>query len=168
MSEWIKWDGKDDSGRNYPSKYIGEHEWVSVLTRGGQSSSGAGSTYDWSHTDCLGDILHFKIEPTVGPNNNNKLEAQNNYIKLKEVLDRAYNQAATGKGAERHAQGLPFEDQPMQQISRLIGSVDGMAYQSIKKVQESLRLPSDDRKVAELLGAINYLAGIVIYIESEK
>lgn len=91
-----------------------------------------------------------------------------NYNTLSSVLTRAYEQASGGKGKERHAQGQSFDEQPMQMISRLVGSQDGMAFQAIKKIQESQRLPTIERQVAELLGAINYIAGMVVYLESEK
>ena len=87
------------------------------------------------------------------------------YDSLDDVLTRAFNQASKGKGKERHAQSLPFENQPMQQISNLVGSPDGMVYQLMKKAQESLRLPTTERKVAELLGTIVYTAGVIIYLE---
>lgn len=86
------------------------------------------------------------------------------YASLGRVLTRAYAQAATGKGAERHGQGQPFERQPMQDLIRLHG-VGFATGQASKKSQEALRLPRA-RAVAELLGAINYLAGAVIAIEA--
>jgi hypothetical protein len=89
------------------------------------------------------------------------------YDGLLTVLRRAFLQAAVGKGKERHANSLPFEAQPMQMINRLLGSQDGHLYQAIKKIQESKRLPRD-RAVAELLGAINYLAGAVIVLEEQQ
>ena len=96
------------------------------------------------------------------------LTAPSKYASLENVLHRALEQASAGKGAERHASGQAFEDQPMQTISRLVGSHHGLLYQAIKKAQESARLPTAERQVAELLGAINYLAGAVIYLESPK
>lgn len=86
------------------------------------------------------------------------------YESLAKVLRRAYNQAARGKGKERHADGNAFDEQPMTTINAMLGSVDGFLYQAIKKTVESKRLPKD-RAVAELLGAINYLAGAVIALE---
>lgn len=86
------------------------------------------------------------------------------YGRLKEVLARAYSQAATGKGAARHGQDLPFEQQPMQTLSRSLGSNVGLLYQAAKKAQESLRLDRE-HAVFELLGAINYLAGAIIFLE---
>lgn len=88
------------------------------------------------------------------------------YTSLLGVLMEALNQAQYGKGADRHNLGgdIPFERQRMQQISSLIGSPDGMVYQACKKITEGMELPTLDRQVAELLGAINYLAGIVIFL----
>jgi hypothetical protein len=85
------------------------------------------------------------------------------YDCLRDVLVRAYDQAAKGKGDERHAQGAAFEDQPMQKTIDLYG-VGFALGQSAKKAQESMRLPKD-RAIAELLGGINYLAGAIINME---
>ncbi len=84
------------------------------------------------------------------------------YHALADVLLSAYEQAAIGKGKERHARDRPFVDQPMQAISRLLGSPDGMEYQAVKKLQESqcMALAAAER---ELLGAIVYTAGVIVY-----
>lgn len=86
------------------------------------------------------------------------------HAKLESVLARAYLQSAEGKGKERHSFGEAFEDQKICQINRWLGSPDGALFQGIKKAVEAKRLPRD-RAVAELLGAINYLAAAVILIE---
>ena len=88
------------------------------------------------------------------------------YASLEAVLSRAYEQAASGKGKERHATDLPFEDQPMQTIARLLGDNHGPLYQAMKKVQESVRMDKN-KAVHELLGAIVYIAGAVIALEAE-
>ena len=85
------------------------------------------------------------------------------YDSLRQVLDEAYAQAAHGKGKERHGNELPFEEQPMQTISQLIDSDRGMAFQAIKKIQEGLRMEIPAARERELLGAINYIAGIVVF-----
>jgi hypothetical protein len=90
---------------------------------------------------------------------------QPGYEKLADVLERAYNQAASGKGKERHASGEPFHEQVMQIGARKFGT-GALLFQAFKKSEESQRLPRD-RAVAELLGAINYLAGAVIALEQE-
>jgi hypothetical protein len=88
------------------------------------------------------------------------------YECLREVLVRAYDQAAKGKGDERHAQGDAFEDQPMQKLIDLYG-VGFALGQSGKKAQESMRL-TKDHAIAELLGGIVYLAGAIINMEKSK
>lgn len=88
------------------------------------------------------------------------------YEPLAFTLQRAFNQAAIGKGKERHAQGEPFVDQVMQDMARRFG-VGALLGQAFKKSEESQRLPHD-RAVAELLGAINYLAGAVIAMERKN
>ncbi|SOZ37710.1 hypothetical protein [Cupriavidus neocaledonicus] len=88
------------------------------------------------------------------------------YESLAAVLKEALFQAAHGKGAERHAQGAPFDEQPMQQLVDLYGMGFALG-QAAKKMQESQRLPHD-RARAELLGAINYIAGAVIAMDRQK
>lgn len=90
------------------------------------------------------------------------------YESLHDILLEAYDQAARGKGAERHAGGQPFDKQPMQTISELFQTPDGMAFQAVKKLREGLQLPTQDRKERELLGAINYIAGIIIYLRKHE
>ena len=85
------------------------------------------------------------------------------YETLASVLQRALDQAQDGKGAERHADSKPFAKQPMQTIAGQVGP-GFLSGQAIKKIQESQQLPAG-RDVAELLGAINYLAGLVIFLE---
>ena len=83
------------------------------------------------------------------------------YEKLADVLQRAYNQAAHGKGKERHARDdEPFHEQVMAEMAKRFGT-GALLAQAFKKSEESQRL-TRDRGVAELLGAIVYLAGAVI------
>jgi hypothetical protein len=89
------------------------------------------------------------------------------YEKLAEVLERAYEQAARGKGRERHAgPGEPFHEQVMLEGARRFG-VGALLFQAFKKSEESQRLPHD-AAVKELLGGIVYLAGAVIALEQKR
>ena len=90
------------------------------------------------------------------------------YTSLDAVLGAAYQQAATGKGHERHARGNPFEKQHMQTISQLLDTDRGMAFQAIKKLTEGLDMADPDARERELLGAINYIAGIIIHNNMDK
>lgn len=85
------------------------------------------------------------------------------YERLAAVLEQAFNQAAHGKGAQRHGQGQPFDEQPMQQLLALYGPGFALG-QAAKKAQESQRMERG-AAIRELLGAINYIAGAVIYLE---
>lgn len=91
--------------------------------------------------------------------------AAEGYEALALVLQRAFQQAAHGKGKERHARGEPFEQQVMADGARRFG-VGGLLFQAFKKSEESQRLPHD-KAVTELLGAINYLAGAVIELDRQ-
>ena len=87
-----------------------------------------------------------------------------NYAALRGVLDKAFEQAAVGKGRERHADdGEPFEKQQIVEIGkRLAGTpAAGPLFQAVKKIYESGRL-DDERAVHELYGAINYIAAAII------
>jgi len=88
------------------------------------------------------------------------------YAALADALAGAYNQAAQGKGKERHATDEAFEDQKICVISRWIqGSpVAGVLFQAVKKAVESSRLPPE-RAIHELRGAINYLAAGIVLLE---
>lgn len=90
------------------------------------------------------------------------------YECLAEVLDCALMQAASGKGAERHAGDRPFATQPMQEITRMVG-IGFPLGQAMKKAQEAGTMASrgqTDAARRELLGAINYLAGAVLAINA--
>jgi len=92
------------------------------------------------------------------------LKQQDGYAMLYNVLSRAYQQAAVGKGAERHANGKAFEDQPMQDLIRLYGPGFALG-QAAKKAQESQRMDKG-AAVRELLGSIVYIAGAIIALEA--
>ena len=83
-----------------------------------------------------------------------------NYIALETALRAAYAQASDGKGRERHANGKPFDQQPIMEIGRMVGAGYQIG-QAMKKGQEAMGMAArgqHDRARAELLGAINYMA----------
>lgn len=88
------------------------------------------------------------------------------YDSLYAVLREAFDQASKGKGSERHAQGQPFDQQPMQKLIELYGLGFALG-QAGKKMQESQRMDRDAAK-RELLGAINYIAGAIIHLEKAQ
>lgn len=88
-----------------------------------------------------------------------------NYLPLLRTLLGALDQAANGKGRERHANDNAFTDQPILNIARLLNSDGGLAQQVIKKVIEARTLPTHEQRVRELQGAINYTAAMIMYGE---
>jgi len=92
------------------------------------------------------------------------------YAPLRRVLDAAYEQAANGKGKERHANDKPFDRQPIMEIARMVGPGYQLG-QAMKKSQEAFGMlgrGQPDRAQAELLGAINYIAAAYLLIEEGK
>jgi hypothetical protein len=94
------------------------------------------------------------------------------YEDLAAVLTAAFDQAARGKGKERHANGRAFTDQPIFEINRMLPSkIDGAAYQVIKKTQEACSMAAAGKLDAakhELLGAIVYAAATYLLIEEKR
>lgn len=97
--------------------------------------------------------------------NQTRLIAEPGYERLAMVLKAAHDQAAYGKGKERHANDQPFHQQRMQGLSELVDSPHGMSYQACKKIVEGLQMPELERQVKELLGAIVYTAGIIVFLQ---
>lgn len=89
------------------------------------------------------------------------------YQLLAATLVKALEQAQTGKGKERHANGRSFARQPIMEIGRMVGPGYQIG-QAMKKGQEAMRLPTAERQIAELLGAINYLAAAVLLITEQS
>ncbi|MCW2275133.1 hypothetical protein GJ654_10390 [Rhodoblastus acidophilus] len=100
------------------------------------------------------------------------LPAVEGYEPLRRALQAAFEQSAYGKGNERHANGKPFDEQPIMEIVRLFGQagIVGHAYQIIKKAQEAgnmaLRGKTDAAR-AEFLGVIVYAAAAWNYLGSD-
>lgn len=89
-----------------------------------------------------------------------------NYASLKKVLKAAYDRAAHGKGKVRHANGLPFEEQP---ICRLIYSFGEHCWdgQLGKKIAEADSLDFEAGN-NELLDCIVYIAGRIVARQKNK
>lgn len=85
---------------------------------------------------------------------------------LQGILDDAYAQAARGKGKERHANDKPFNDQPIMEVGRIVGSGFALG-QVMKKAGEAKGMADRgdaDAAERELLGAIVYAAAAVLLI----
>lgn len=83
------------------------------------------------------------------------------YEPLAVILQEALDQAQSGKGKRCHANGKPFLQQPIMVGGRECGP-GGLAFQARKKILEALNCTDDARAIADLLGAINYTAAMVL------
>ncbi len=104
----------------------------------------------------------MKSDETCGCKGGKYLKAEG-YSALADVLSRAFDQSARGKGKERHSKGEEFTQQVIIEGARRFGT-GALLFQAFKKSEESQRLPKE-MAVKELLGAIVYLAGAVIVLE---
>lgn len=86
------------------------------------------------------------------------------YDSLSFVLDQAFNRAAKGKGKERHADDLPFEQQDICQELRIFDSISPALFQARKKIKETRRLDREGA-INELLDAVVYLSAAVIVLQ---
>ena len=158
MSDWIEWKGAQQG------------PMVEVLLRDGATGTAPFVVWDWTHKNASVDTIGYRPifdgAGIIAALPESVVSVKPGYESLAAVLQKAHDQAAVGKGKERHANGLPFENQPMSVINRQLGSIHGFIYQAQKKSLEATRLPKE-RAVAELLGAINYLAGAVIALEAQ-
>lgn len=92
------------------------------------------------------------------------------YGPLATVLKAAYDQAASGKGKERHARGKPFHKQPIMEISRMVGT-GYTTGQAMKKLQEANAMAARGELEAaqrEALGAINYAAAFYLVLKEQQ
>ncbi len=93
------------------------------------------------------------------------METPKGYESLVKILAEALNQAANGKGRERHVDGdEPFERQVICELQRR--GYDYCRGQAVKKIDESLRLKWPAAR-SELLGAINYLVAAIVVGDEE-
>lgn len=113
---------------------------------------------DTSSPSCPNPLPNFPITEET------KLQTPADYSSLRAILNDAFDQASIGKGKDRHANDKPFGEQPIMVIRGF-----GLSFctgQAVKKIIEAQNLPWS-RARAELLGAINYLAAEIIYMDKE-
>jgi len=89
------------------------------------------------------------------------VQCEPGYEPLLDTLIAALDQAQHGKGKERHANGLPFLEQPIMQGGRECGP-GGPAFQARKKILEALNCKDDTSAIRDLRGAINYIGAMIL------
>lgn len=111
-----------------------------------------------NHSQKVTENVTLGEQPTI-------LDLGNQYYLIGQVLQEALLQCAHGKGKERHADDDPFDEQPIMWIEEHFKSFQ--LGQAVKKIHESQRLDKE-AAIAELLGAINYIAAQVIYLKMSE
>lgn len=90
------------------------------------------------------------------------MKTEPGYEPLAAVLQEALDQAQHGKGKKCHANGKPFLEQPIMTGGRECGA-GGLVFQARKKILEAMNCEDDDdRAIEDYLGAINYVAALVL------
>lgn len=90
---------------------------------------------------------------------------RDDYLPLLRTFLGALEQAAYGKGRERHANDLPFIEQPILAMAQMLDSDAGLAQQVIKKTIEARTLPTKAARINELRGALVYAAAMILFEE---
>lgn len=90
---------------------------------------------------------------------------RDDYLPLLRTFLGALEQAAYGKGRERHANDLPFTEQPILTMARMLDSDAGLAQQVIKKTIEARSLASKKARINELRGTLVYAAAMILFEE---
>ena len=94
-------------------------------------------------------------------------DIDSDYTSLHRVLMQALDQAQSGKGKERHADGESFLNQPICKIARRKGHgfTQGQVW---KKILEVDNLPTIEAKIREMLSVIVYAAADILILEEEQ
>lgn len=95
------------------------------------------------------------------------IHVKREYFGLYNVLMQALSQAQDGKGKERHANDLPFEQQLICVATREEGH--GFTRGQIrKKIEEVKRLSTVEAQINEMLSIIVYAAADIIVMQEEN
>lgn len=149
---------------------------------------GPASAYDKAAEDCQGAVYE-KFAPELRPSTtdtNDDLDLtmvaddsgirstlfrfknekdRDDYLPLLRTFLGALEQAAYGKGRERHANDLPFVEQPILTMAHMLDSDAGLAQQVIKKTVEARSLPTKQARINELRGTLVYAAAMILFEE---
>ena len=149
---------------------------------------GPASAYDKAAEDCQG-VVYEKFAPELRPSTtdtNDDLDLtmvaddsgfrstlfrfknekdRDDYLPLLRTFLGALEQAAYGKGRERHANDLPFIEQPILTMAQMLNSDAGLAQQVIKKTIEARTLPTKAARISELHGTLVYAAAMILFEE---
>lgn len=121
-----------------------------------------------ARSPALGDHLQADHDPIdrIRQDRTVPVFVREGYDSLFVILCKALHQAQDGKGQERHANGKPFDKQPIMTITDLVG-MGFQTGQAVKKTVEAHDMVNRKQYAEaerELLGAINFLAAAVLQV----
>lgn len=138
---------------------------VSLGTHEIEYKSTSGKYHPLSNVTWWNSLI-YRYRPRSAP----AVSDSNDYAALRAVLNTAYDQAARGKGVERHGNGKAWTEQPIFTIAGQVG--DGFnAGQAIKKIQEAQQMAARGEYAKaqhEVLGAIVYAASLHVLWNKES
>ena len=112
--------------------------------------------------------LSMQLATSVGPETLFVFSSEkdrDDYLPLLRTFLGALEQAAYGKGRVRHANDLPFIEQPILTMAQMLNSDAGLAQQVIKKTIEARTLPTKAARISELHGTLVYAAAMILFEE---
>lgn len=92
------------------------------------------------------------------------------YETLASALEEGYRQSAEGKGRQRHANGKPFDRQPILEVGRIVG-IGFNAGQVMKKAGEAAQMAQRGEREAaihEFQGVLVYAASCIVLLREQK
>jgi hypothetical protein len=155
---WIEWNGGECP--------VADDTAVAIMLRNGLSNNAPSCMFRWEHTRGGGDIVRYRVCTTQPPPADDGLAPIDPVTELTHPLSHifaaALAQVTNGKGAERHANGAEFMDQPWLHLANVHGN-GFLTGQAAKKLDESQGMTEHDRWEREMLGAIVYAAMAIIH-----
>lgn len=121
--------------------------------------------YQQTHGRDVSDSYISRLKDELTEGKLHWVRSVRGYDDLFNVLALAYDQAARGKGKERHANDKPFNQQPLMQLADKFGT-GFLLGQASKKLEECTGLPYG-QDVKEILGAIVYSCAAAMHLELE-
>lgn len=121
--------------------------------------------YSQTHGRDVPDAFISRLKDELYEGKLHWIRAVPGYDDLFNILALAYDQAARGKGKERHANNKPFNKQPIIELADKYGT-GFLLGQAAKKLEESTGM-TYGADVKELLGAIVYTSASIMHLEME-
>lgn len=136
------------------------HRWTE-LQQSDPTEAGPAGDGSLSEADAAALMTAIAEDPRKGGVSTSTIPAAMNvpgYEMLAVELLGAYDQASRYKGHDRHGSNLPFEQQPIMTINRMLGG-SGHTFVMVQKIEEAQAL----RNANNIAGTIEKLRAVMVY-----